>query len=207
MIDTAKERSFKLGHPLAYFYCESASRNTPSASDLFESLIKQILMYLIATQHPCPKSIMTQLREHYRYGGTQPDFEDVTEIFSSLFNYECLETAIYIIDGLDGLQCDDIIPVLSVFHDLFRKPAKQKLFLSSRNEPHYKVSINKMIPNILHIPVQEGNLEDIQSYINAMVSDKTSFVRELTENKILAQQVVSKLLSSAKGMLVAPCLQ
>ena len=147
---------------------------------------------------------MRQIREHYRYGGTEPDIDDVTEIFSSLFNYKHLETAIYIIDGVDELN-DEIIPVLRVFQGLFRQPARQKLFISSRNDPHHKINLSNMIPNILLIPVQQNNFEDIQSYIKTVMSDKTSYSRDLTEDKLLAQQVASRLLSGAKGMSVAPC--
>jgi hypothetical protein len=160
-------------------------------------------MFLVATQHPCPKSAMEQIREYYKYGGPDPDLEDVSGIFSGLFKCKHLEKAICIIDGLDELEYEEIPRVLRVFRNLFRQRTNQKLFVTSRNEPHYNIDLINNIPNTLHIPLQLNNAGDIQNYVKTTIAGKMMWARKITEDGSLVQEMSHRLLSEAKGMLVA----
>lgn len=160
-------------------------------------------MYLVAAQQTCSESILKQIREYYKYGGPDPDFEDVSEIFSGLFKYKCLKKAIYIIDGLDELDYEEITRVLSVFRRLFRQGTNQKLFVTSRHEPHYNIDFINNIPNTLHIPLQLNNSGDIQNYIETTIEEKLMCDRKITEDSSLVQEISCRLLSGAKGMFVA----
>ncbi len=203
VVDAAIEKSRRLGQAIAYFYCESAPRNILKAAELLKSLIKQTLIYLVATQHGCPRSVMETIRENHSCGGVELDLDELKHIFAELFQYKYLDTATYIIDGLDELECDGIAHVLRVFHDLFQKSARQKLFISSRNEPHYNIDIINMIPNILHLPMKLENSEDVRYFIKKTIADKSKYARKLTEDHSLAEEMASRLHSGAKGMLVA----
>lgn len=171
------------------------------ATGLFESLIKQSLIYLTVTQKTCPDSILVQIEELYRYGGPKRDFEDIVDIFSRLFRY--FDTAIYVIDGLDELRDEGKIIVLNVFRNLFEQPGQQKLFISSRTEPHHNINMIHIIPNTKHIHVEQEKLEDIIYYIERRIAEKQRINRELTNDPCLIADIKSRLLSGSKGMFVA----
>lgn len=203
MVEAAKNKSASSGHPVFYFYCETAQRDLLRAIDLFESLIKQSLIYMRMVQKPFPEDIMTQIEDLYRYGGPERDLDDVTGIFSDLFRY--LETSTYILDGLDELKHGDIVHVFDLFRSLFQVPSEQKLFLSSRNELHDNVDLIHMVPRTRRIPMEQDNAQDIRHYIETKLAEKSSCARKLTEDDALAEEMASRLLSGTKGMLVAYC--
>lgn len=118
-------------------------------------------MYLIVIQHSCFKLIMTQIRKHYRYENIESNFDDVIEIFCNFFNNERFETTTYIIDELNKFKYNDIIFILKIFRDLFRKSAKQKLFILNKNKSHNKINIDNIISDILHIFIKQNNFENI----------------------------------------------
>ena len=171
------------------------------AAILFESLIKQGLIYLVETQKICPDPIKVRIEELYRYGGPERDFEDVVDIFSHLYNY--CDTAIYIIDGLDELRDEERILVLNVFRRFFEQPGQQKLFISSRTEPHHNIIMIHIIPNTKRIHVEQEKLGDIKYYIKIRIAEKQRTNRELTNDPCLIEDIKSRLLSGAKGMFVA----
>ena len=146
---------------------------------------------------------MTQIEDLYRYGSPERDLDDVKEIFSSLFKY--LETATYILDGLDELKDGDIVYVFEIFRSLFQLPVEQKLFLSSRNELHKNVDLIHIAPSTRRIQMEKDNTQDIQHYIKRKLAEKSEHARKLTEDDSLAEEIASRLLSGAKGMLVAYC--
>ncbi|MCJ1261629.1 hypothetical protein MMC22_001495 [Lobaria immixta] len=205
VVDAAKRKSRANGYLLSYFYCESAPRNMQQATGLFESLMKQSLIYLTVTQKTCPDSILVQIEELYRYGGPKRDFEDIVDIFSRLFRY--FDTAIYVIDGLDELRDEGKIIVLNVFRDLFEQPGQQKLFISSRTEPHHNINMIHIIPNTKHIHVEQEKLEDIKYYIERRIAEKQRINRELTNDPCLIADIKSRLLSGSKGMFLWVHLQ
>ena len=196
MVEVVKDKSYKLGNAAAYFYCESAQREFLQASDLFESFIKQGLIYLASIQKPCPDSVMEKLKELYRYGGPERDLEDIVEIFSGLFHH--LKAATYIIDGLDEFEHEEINHVLRVFRDLLYNTSQQKLYLSSRKELHHNIDIAHILPDIKQVFIsQSDSLEDIQLYIETKIADQS---RKLTDDLVLMEDVKFQLRSRAHSM-------
>ena len=181
---------------MAYFYCESAQREFLQAADLFESLVKQGLMYLASVQKPCPDSVMKKLEELYTYGGPERDLQDIVEVFSELFH--SLGAATYIIDGLDEFEYKEINHVLRGFRDLLFNTTQQKLYLSSRNELHHNIDIAHILPDTKQVLIsQSDSNEDIKLYIETKIADQT---RKLTDDVALMQDVKSQLLLRARGM-------
>ena len=190
---------------MAYFYCESAQRDMLRAQVLFESLIKQTLQYLAAVRKSYPKSVMTGIQDLYSYGGPEPDIEDVINLFSDLFNH--LDTASYIIDGLDELSNEDIDHVSRTFCRLFQRPAKQKLFISSRSELHHNINLTQMIPTTKRVQVDLSlNSEDIRLFVETGIAEKSKHARPLTQDATLAQDLVRRLVAGAKEMSVFQAL-
>ena len=199
MVEAAKDKSRISGDVVVHYYCEPAQREMLRASDLFKSLIKQGLMYLQMIQQPYLKTIMVQVEDLYRDGGPGEDLEDVVDIFSNLFKY--LETATYIIDGLDELDYKEVAAILDTFRDLFQKRSQQKLYISSRREIHQNIDVGRAIPDTVHLPIsQSDNSNDIRHYVDMTMAEKSTYVRSLTEDETLMQNIKSQLLSRANGM-------
>lgn len=168
---------------------------------LFESFLKQGLMYLAITHNKCPDSVSIQIRELYRYGGPERDPEDVVDIFSRFFKH--FRTAVYVIDGLDELKDSERLRVVDTFRHLFTKSKEQKLFISSRTQPHHNINMIHIIPNTKYIHVDQEKLEDIKYYIERKIAEKRRIARELTNDPVLIEDIKSRLLLGAKGMFVA----
>ena len=199
VIEAERVKSRETGLPVAFFYCETAQREMLKASSVFESLSKQLLMFLATIRKPRPIDIREQIKKLYGIHEPAPDLEDVAYIFSMLFNY--VDHATYIIDGLDELEDRQASEVLRVFRGLFMASQGKRLLLSSRTEITCNIDVINSIPGTTHIPVSTTDVEqDIQFYIDSTLQNKMSHDRKLTDSARLVQDIKNRLISGAKGM-------
>ena len=199
VIEAERLKSRETGFPVAFFYCETAQREMLKATSIFESLSKQLLMFLATIRKPRPLDIREQIRKLYEIHETAPDLEDVAYIFSMLFNY--VDHATYIIDGLDELEDRQASEVLRVFRGLFTAGQGKRLLLSSRTEINCNINVINSIPGTMHIPVSTTDVEqDIHFYIDSTLQIKMNHDRKLTDNASLVQDIKKRLMSGAKGM-------
>ena len=199
VIEAERVKSLKTGSAVVYFYCETAQREMLKASSVFESLSKQLLMFLALIRRARPLAIREQINKLYETHEIAPDLDDVVHIFSMLFDY--VNHATYIIDGLDELEDREASKVLRVFRGLFTDCQDKKLLLSSRTEVDCNINVINSIPGTMHIPISTTDVEkDIQFYIDSTLQIKMSHDRKLTDNPRLVQEIKDSLISGAKGM-------
>src|SRR5438045_3199177 len=92
-------------------------------SDLLASFIKQLLVYLATIHKPCPVKIEKDVRTFFGAKRSEPDFDDLADIFSGLYTYT--PKVIYVIDGLDEFDGKEVEKVLRVVRQLFESQTEQ----------------------------------------------------------------------------------
>lgn len=200
VVEAAKRNSATSRDITAYFYCEHDQRDMLKASDIFASLIKQVLVHLAATHRPCPPEVQEQIWKFFGREFTQPDFHDLYDIIISLSKN--MIKIIYVIDGLDELDEKDTEILLRFAQKIFGSKAEQngsRIAIFSREEiaPHLKVPL--FIPDTVHISTSSSIPTDMPFYIKAVVEDKFS-VCELNNDLALMEDIKKKLLEGASGM-------
>lgn len=143
---------------------------------------------------------MRDLRRFYGNKRTEPDFEDLRDIFIRLFN--CTPDTIYILDGLDALNETQIKSLLNLFRLLFccsEAPRGSRILLLSR-EYIPGADIAKSMPGIRQISTSSNVMRDIEVYIETTIADKTMYKRKLTDDPLLLQQVKRILATESSGM-------
>jgi hypothetical protein len=190
------------GHATVYFYCETAQLDMLKASDLLASFIKQLFIYLSNTLKPCPQVVQAQIEQFYGSDGPEPDFDDLADIFSSLF--VLVPGATYIIDGLDELNHKEASQVLGIVRHLFENmtaPENARIFISSREEIDSNINVIHAIPGTPHISISLSDIaSDIKLYIDTKATEKMTYARKLTEDSSLLEETKLKLLLGAEGM-------
>jgi hypothetical protein len=202
-VDAAKDYSRKFGAATVYFYCDSAQHSMLNGSALLASFIKQLLVYLAAICKPWPPEIQQDIRKFFGKKCSEPDFDDLADIFSSL----CIYTpkAIYIIDGLDEFNGNEVEKVLGVVRKLFQGNSKQhgsRILIFSRDQVALYMNVARSVPGTTHISTSNNNSKDIQQYIHTVIQEKKTYGRELTSDPNLMEETKHKLSDGASGMYV-----
>jgi hypothetical protein len=202
-VEAAKDNSQKFGVAAVYFYCDAAQCNTLNGSALLASFIKQLLMYLTAIRKPWPSAVVEDIKKFFGTKRSEPDFDDLADILSSLCPYA--PKAIYIIDGLDELAEKELGNVLRVVRQLFGGGSKKdgsRILIFSRVHVAPYLNVARSVPGTTHISTTNNITHDIQHYINTVIEEKQTYVRELTSDFALMEETKQKLLEGALGMYV-----
>jgi hypothetical protein len=200
-VEAAKDHSKKFGVATIYFYCEIQERGKLKGLDLLASFIKQLLVYLITVQKPYPAGVQENLWKFFGTKRSEPDFDDLADIFSSIFPHT--PETIYIIDGLDEFDEKEVEKVLRIVRKLFGSKSKRsgsRILIFSRDQIAPCLSVTRLIPGTAHISTSLNNItKDIQLYIQIVIEDKIC-VRELTKDSALMEMTKQRLLEGALGM-------
>lgn len=205
MIDALQHRSSELQTgPTVFYFCEDALRlpSQKQAFYIFSSMIKQLCEFLTLRSIPYPHSTLEGLKKFYGRRRSEPDFEDIMEIFRRLFHYVPHTT--YVVDGLDTLDSRDAQTLLSFLRGLFDSSAQQhnpQLLLVSRDQIPGCLDLTHFFPRISRISTSTNNVQDIQEYIQARVADKM-MDKKLTDNAQLLEELSRDLLQKSSGMYV-----
>jgi hypothetical protein len=172
-------------------------------SDLLARYIKQLLLYLSAISKPCSVTIQKEIRKYFESRRLESDFDDLTEIFSSLLVYT-LKT-IYIVDELDELKkkkTERILSVVRQFFDDKDKDHSSRILIFSRDQVASYLGVTRFISNTIYISISMKNVtKNIQLYVESIIDDKMSR-RELTSNLVLAKEIKQTLLEKVSEMHV-----
>lgn len=200
VVEVAKDNSKKFGTAAIYFYCENAQRDMLKGSDLLSSFIKQLLVYLATICKPCPAAVQEDIQKFFGKKHSEPDFDDLTDIFSSLATNT--PEAIYVIDGLDEFDENEVEKVLRIIRQLFGSKTKQngsRILIFSRDQIAPYLNVTRFVPGTVHISTLNNTRKDMQLYIETVIEDKMC-VRELTSDPDLMEETKQRLLEGASGM-------
>lgn len=201
VVEAAKDNSRILGNAAVYFYCQNEQRDMLKGSDLLASYIKQLLLYLVVIGKPYPVAVQEQIMKFFGTKHSEPDFDDLAEIFSSLLKYT--PKTIYIVDGLDEFQEREVERVLRVVRQVFGGKSElhgSRILIFSRDQIAPYLNVTRFAPGTAHISVSLEDLtKDIQLYIDHKIEDKMS-CRELTSDILLTKEIKQILLEKASGM-------
>ncbi|GAB1201981.1 hypothetical protein APSETT445_000579 [Aspergillus pseudonomiae] len=145
--------------------------------------------------------VKTEIRKFFGPKPIQPDFEDLKYIFSRLFH--SVPDAVYIIDGLDVLSQNHGKALLGLIQSLFcfsRPPQGSRILLLSRDQVPGYINIATFMPGIRQISTSGNVMEDIESYIEASIIDKT-MCRKLTDDAVLVEDIKRTLLTKSSGIV------
>ncbi|PGH29263.1 hypothetical protein GX50_07978 [[Emmonsia] crescens] len=200
-------RSAELRAPTVFFYCENERPSTLQGSYILSSLIKQLCQFLQVTSRHIPEDIVQDIHKFFKHKRTIPDFEDLEDIFFRLFRY--VPNTAYVIDGFDALGKEDCGSLLKLIRHLFASSSNHtgsKCMLLSREQIPGLTDITTLIPEIHHISTFSNVMQDIQTYIETTITDKT-MSRKLTTNPSLLDEIKSVLLQESSGMFLWVYLQ
>ena len=190
------QTSQKTGHLVAHFFYSHSNKSRLKAAHLFRSYIKQILGYLDMTKKQFPLRIASYVKRFYGPKRHYPKFEEmVDEIFVPLS--ELLPSTIYVVDGLDECEPEEVRKVLKTFQKMMSQHGT-RVFISGRES----LDVTNSIPDSIAVVISdENNREDIRRFIEWRIGEKMR-ERLLTEKKSLLQDIKSKLNEKADRMSV-----
>ena len=181
---------------VAHFFYSHSKKFQLKAIFLFRSYIKQILGHLDMIGKPCPLSIISYVKRFYGPKRYHPSFEEtIDNIFVPLS--ELLPTTIYVVDGLDECELEEVRKVLKTFRELM-SPHGPKVFISGREG----LDVTIAIPDSIAICISnEDNREDIHRFIKWRIEEKI-LEKQITEKECVLQDIKRKLNERADRMLV-----
>ena len=184
------------GHLVAHFFYSHSNKSRLKAAHLFTSYIKQILGYLDMNKKQFPLRIISYVKRFYGPKRYYPKFEEIIdEIFVPLS--KLLPSAIYVVDGLDECESEDVREVLKTFQKMMSQPGT-RVFISGREA----LDVTNSIPGSIAVVISdENNREDICKFIEWRVEEKMR-ERQLTEKKSLLQDIKRRLNEKADRMSV-----
>lgn len=181
---------------MAHFFYSHSKKFQLKAIYLFRSYIKQILGYLYVIGKPCPSRIVSYVKRFYGPKRYHPSFEEtIDNIFVPLS--EELPTTIYVVDGLDECELEEVRKVLKTFRRLM-SPHGPKVFISGREG----LNVTTAIPDSIAICISnEDNRGDIHRFIEWRIEEKM-LEKQITEKESVLQDIKSKLNERADRMSV-----
>ncbi len=184
------------GHLVAHFFYSHSNKSRLKAAHLFTSYIKQILGYLDMKKKQFPLRIISYVKRFYGPKRHYPKFEEVIdEIFVPLS--QLLPSAMYVVDGLDECEPEEVQKVLKTFQKMMLRPGT-KVFISGREA----LDVANSIPGSITVVISdENNREDICRFIEWRIEEKMR-ERQLTEKKSLLRDIKRKLNEKADRMSV-----
>ncbi|KAJ5928484.1 hypothetical protein N7466_007440 [Penicillium verhagenii] len=204
IIDAAK---YDLRHPTVFFYCEKDHHAALDALSILSSFIKQLCSFLHQATKPFPEDVSKEITKYFGRKRVKPDLEDLKDIFTILF--PCAPGTIYVVDGVDTLDREQAISLLSLFRSLFlesRRPNGSRILLFSRDQVPGYINIDTFMPGICRISTSANVMQDIETYIEASITDKTMH-RKITDDPMLAAEIPRRLLIESSEMFLWVYLQ
>lgn len=190
------------GTAMIYFYCENERRDLLRGVDLLASFIKQLIVFLDKNGKPWPEQVYDGVVKFFGRKHSEPDFDDLNDIFSILFTHTMEAT--YIIDGLDEFDEREVEIVLHMIRRLFGNKSGNlgsRILIFSRDQVAPKLDVSRSVPDTVHFSISPNNIKiDIQQYIEIKIQEKTDYSRELTQDADLMKETKEKLLEGALGM-------
>ncbi|KAJ5923674.1 hypothetical protein N7454_008919 [Penicillium verhagenii] len=204
IIDAAK---YDLRRPTVFFYCENDHHAALNALSILSSFIKQLFSFLQQAAIPFSEDVSKQITKHFGHKRVTPDLEDLKDIFTLL--YPCAPGTIYVVDGVDALDREQAKSILSLFRSLFldSSPSEgSRILLFSRDQVPGYINIDTFMPGIHRISTSANVMQDIETYIEASITDKT-MCRKITDDPMLAAEIPRKLLIESSEMFLWVYLQ
>ncbi|KAJ5634700.1 hypothetical protein N7528_002542 [Penicillium herquei] len=209
VIDAAKHEHVSPS-PTIFFYCETENHTAFSASDVLSSFIRQLCEFTL--HRDLGGNFASNVSEDiYRFFGdkrVQPDLEDLKHIFTLCFR--SMPDTVYVVDGLDALDREHAKFLLqvfkSLFHHDFKHRRKSRILLLTRDQVPGYINISTFIPGIRQVSTTANVMEDIGTYIESTITDKT-MSRRLTDDPLLMQEIQQRLLTESSGMFLWVYLQ
>ncbi|EEH37856.2 ankyrin repeat domain-containing protein [Paracoccidioides lutzii Pb01] len=207
VIENMKYRSSGPRSTTVFFYCENEHQESLQASYIVSSFIKQLCEHLRSTSRPLPKNIVQDINRFFGKKRTVPDFNDLESIFIHLFQYAHDTT--YILDGFYALDETNCVRILKFLRSLSSESCTRhgsKCMLLSREQIPGFTNISTLIPGIRQISTSSNVMQDIQTYIETTIADKTMF-KKLTDDPSLIDGIKEVLLKESSGMFLWVYLQ
>lgn len=168
-------------------------------SYILSSFIKQLYEFLQLTFR-VPEDIAKDIRRFFGHKRTQPDFDDLKDIFTNLFHH--IPDTIYVIDGLDALDERHAKTLLKFIRSLFcdsLPPQGTRLLLLSREQVPGHINITTLIPGTRRILTSSNVMRDIETYIETTIAEKMMFIT-LTDDPQVMEEIKQVLLKESSGM-------
>lgn len=201
-VEKAKDMSTQSGTAIVYFYCETGQRDMLRGVDLLASYIKQLIVFLDRIGKPWPEQVYDGIVKFFGDKHSEPDFNDLDDIFSILFKH--MMKATYIIDGLDEFDKREVEMVLHMVRRLFGTKSEthgSRILIFSRDQVAPKLDVSRSVPGTIHLSISpNNNKNDIQQFIETRIQEKTDYCHELIQDPSLMRETKEKLLKGASGM-------
>ncbi|KAL7795967.1 putative ankyrin repeat-containing protein [Trichoderma ceciliae] len=207
VVEAAKYRSSEGKSPTLFFYCDHEHHGVLDEAYIISSFIKQFCEFLHQTSSQYPKDIAQSLKIFFGPDRTQPDFNDLQDIFVRLFH--AVPDTIYIIDGIDALHKEHAKRLLSFIRTLFcssNLPQGSRILLLSRDQVPGYININTFIQGIHRISTSTNITQDIKIYIESSITEKTMY-RKLTNDSAILGEMKRILLNESSDMFLWVYLQ
>ncbi|KAI9892857.1 MAG: hypothetical protein M1814_001016 [Vezdaea aestivalis] len=209
IVDDLTSRSRADETATIYYYCKNSQTDVSQGLSLLKSSIKQILIHFRTKKIAISEEINFDIRKFFGKRRLVPDFDDSANLFSKLFL--CRKSAAYILDGIDKLESHEVRKLLKLVKKLSQTDSDEpgpRIALLSRVEisaPH--PAILDTIPNAAQTSTFDVVSDDIRTYIQYLISEKTAYSRELTDDAVLQDEMERSLLHGAKGKFLWIYLQ
>lgn len=187
---------------LVHMYCQYFSgpkegEDSPTASAIFSSFIRQLLFRSGDLQKPGSANPERVLKRAFRDGRRELSIIEATEAFLLLTaNFSKIY---YFVDGLDVCETKEAVDALGLFKKLLRVSKSKtvhKIFLSSEKG----LEVSWRIPTTLEIEISdEAVAHDIRHYVEENVKDRIVYP-QLSIIPALYQDIVEKLITGSQGM-------
>jgi hypothetical protein len=171
---------------IAYLYCNFQQQNEQKLTDLFLSLLKQ----LVQEQPSIPLGVET-LHNNHKDKGTRPSFEEISKALDSVIaDYS---KVFILVDALD--ECQDSDGGRKKFlTEMFNLQVKTKinLFATSR----FILDIEKAFDGSISLEIRARE-DDVQRYLEGRMLQLPSFV---SRNVGLQEEIKNAIMKAVDGM-------
>jgi hypothetical protein len=153
---------------------------------------------------PYPEDVAREIRKFFGHNRVKADLDDLKDIFTCFFPH--VSDTIYVIDGIDALDREHAKYLLEIFRSLFVDPRAHqgsRILLLSRDQVPGYININTFMPGIRQISTATNVMDDIKTYIDSSITDKT-MCRKITGDSSLLREIRQRLLAESSGMYAYP---
>ncbi|OOQ87883.1 hypothetical protein PEBR_15031 [Penicillium brasilianum] len=209
MIATAaiERAKYEFGSPTVFFYCMNEQPTALDASSILSSFIRQLCENLQRMSRPIPEDVAREIRKFFGHNKVVADLDDLRDIFTRCFPH--VSDTIYVVDGIDALDREHAKLLLEIFRSLFVDPRAHqgsRILLLSRDQVPGYINIDTFMPGIRQISTATNVMEDIKTYIDSSITDKT-MCRKITDDSSLLKEIRQRLLAESSGMFLWVYLQ
>ena len=176
---------------LAYVYCDYRDQSQQTTVNLVGGLLKQLLVAL----PDFPDDILNIYKQKCEKEQKSLELSDAVIMFRSIC--KAFKRTYICLDALD--ECKDVIQLLRSLQD---SASSVLFFMTGRN--HILTTVQRHFKEALTLPIVASE-DDTKAYIKAMVNENRIQEPEIMDYK-LEKEITEKIVASAKGMSVAPCL-